>query len=182
MGLDRLVDWLMELADAFRFWEVVQPYERAVAITLGKRVRVMGPGIHWLWPFEIDKVISYNVVMTTDTTGSIDVTTKDGVAIVASCVYRWRVRDVKKLTLDCEDSDDVLLDSTDAQVSRALRKRNWKDIYTNSDEWAAEAQEAIRRRMGRYGMVLEELQVRNMTRTDVLTHHGIDLSVNSNGE
>lgn len=182
MGLDRLVDWLMELADAFRFWEVVQPYERACVITLGKRVRVMGPGIHWLWPFEIDKVVTENVVMTTETTGQIDVTTKDGIAIVASCVYRWHIRDVKKLTLDCEDASDVLQDSTDAQVSKALRKRNWKDIYSNSDEWEAEAQEAIRRRMGRYGMVLEELQIINLAQTQVLTHHGIELSVSSNGE
>ncbi len=182
MGLDRLVDWLMELADAFRFWEVIQPYEKAVVTTLGKWVRVMGPGIHWLWPFEIDKVITENVVMTTDTTGSIDVTTKDGIAIVVSCVYRWHIRDVKKLTLDCEDSDDVLMDSTDAQVYKALCHRTWKEIYSQPDWWVTEAQEAIRRRMGRYGIVLEELQIRNMTATKVLTHHGIDLSLSSNGE
>ncbi len=54
-------------------------------------------------------------------------------------------------------------------------------MYTQTDVWVAEAQEAIRRRMGRYGMVLEELQIRNMTQTQVLTHHGIELSV-GNGE
>ncbi len=178
MGIERLVDWLIELADAFRFWEVVQPYERACVITLGKWVRVMGPGIHWLWPFEIDKIVTENVVMTTETTGQIDVTTQDGIAIVCSCVYRWHIRDVKKLTLDCEDASDVLQDSTDAQVSRALRYRTWKAIYGKPDEWVAEAQEAIRRRMGRYGMVLEELQVLNLTETQVFTHHGIELNVN----
>lgn len=179
MGLDRVVDWLIELADAFRFWTVVQPYERSVVTTLGRWVREIGPGIHWLWPFDIDNQVTENVVMTTDSSGSIDVTTNDGIAVVVSCVYRWHIRDVVKLTMDCEDADDVLLDSTDAQVSRAIRKRSWKEVYSKSDEWALEAQEAIRRRMGRYGMVLEELQVRNMTRTDVLTHHGISLDVSS---
>ena len=181
MGLSRIVDWLIEIADAFRFWEVVQPYEKSVIITLGKWVRVLGPGIHWLWPFDIDKVLSENVVMTTDTTASIDITTKDGVSIVVSCVYRWHIRDVKKLALDCEDSDSVLMDSTDAQVYRACSRRSWKEVYSQPDPWVSEAQQAIRRRMGRYGMVLEELQIRNMTQTRVLTHHGIELSV-GNGE
>ena len=182
MGLSRIVDWLIEIADAFRFWTVIQPYERGVIITLGKWVRVVGPGIHWLFPFDIDKENSENVVMTTDTTGSIDVTTKDGIAIVVSCVYRWHVRDVRKLTLEVEDYTDVLLDSTDAQVYRACSRRDWKEVYSQPDRWVAEAQEAIRRRMGRYGMVLEELQIRNMTATKVITHHGIDISLGNGDE
>ena len=58
---DKLIDFLLNILDLFRFWVVVREGNRAVIYTLGKPTRTVGPqdgirgtGLHPKWPFWIE--------------------------------------------------------------------------------------------------------------------------------
>lgn len=51
--------WLIDLIRDARFWFVVEPWEKAVRVRMGKDAHVVGPGVHFKWPI-LDEVYIIN--------------------------------------------------------------------------------------------------------------------------
>ena len=85
-----------KLGQLFNWWFVVVPWERAVRVRLGKRMSVIGPGIHLQIPF-IDRVYVQNVRQRVSATTSQALTTRDGVTITIQAAFRFKIIDILKL-------------------------------------------------------------------------------------
>lgn len=159
---ERLIDLVLSFGELFRLWTVLQPYERAVVVTLGKRVREIGPGFNVLWPLGIDEVHKANVVPTTENLSLQTLTTKDGATIIIGITVRWKVTDVHKMLLEVEDYESVLLDTCYGYLGTVVAESTWEEL--NSPDFNERAATAMRYRAGRAGIAVLNVQVTDLAK------------------
>jgi regulator of protease activity HflC (stomatin/prohibitin superfamily) len=157
---ERLIDLLINFAELGKLWTVLQPFERGVVVTLGKRVRDIGPGFNFLWPLGIDEVHKINVVPTTENLSLQTLTTSDGCTIVIGMTVRWKVSDVRKILLEVEDYEGVVLDTCYGQLGAVVAESTWQEL--NGPSFVEHAASAMRYRAGRAG-----INILNINLTDL---------------
>ena len=166
--MDVLWQFLGEFIGRFQCFTIVNQYEAGVLLRYGKYVRTVAPGLVWQWPI-VDTVLTDNVVPTTTNLDTQILTTSDGKTVLIGAVLRWRIEDVKKVLLELEDPDDVLFDTAYGMIAEAAQTTTYDDL--ESDEFRSNVREGIRRRMGKYGVHVEEVFLTDiaMTRSFHLT-------------
>ena len=73
---------------------VVRDYEQGLLYSSGRFVRLLGPGGHWLLPFQTAKIV--DVRERVETVPNQEVLTKDRVAIKVSVLLRYKVSDAAR--------------------------------------------------------------------------------------
>lgn len=59
--LDRLIDLLVEFVELFQCFVYIDEFEEAVVLRAGRYNRTIGPGFHWIIPFNIEDLIDVNI-------------------------------------------------------------------------------------------------------------------------
>lgn len=160
---DKLVDLVVQFLDLFKFWEVLDAYQRGVILRLGKFNREVGPGIHWLIPLGIDRVVEINVVTRTHDLRQSIITLKDGSTVCVSVVVRFNIRDAKKAILEVDGLEDVIKDSVFGNVSAYARSCTWEEL--NSPTLEENLTKACRKQAFRYGVEVESVVFSDLCRT-----------------
>lgn len=87
---------LMALKSALTWWIVVAPWEQAIRVRLGKRVRLLGAGVHLRIPgadlFYVQSTRARVSVLPSQT-----LTTSDGKALTIAVTVRYRIDDLLRL-------------------------------------------------------------------------------------
>lgn len=160
---DKLVDLLVSFGRMFMFWTVLPAYCSGVILRFGVFHRLAGPGFHWKWPFEIETVLSTNVVPETMMVGPQSLTTKDEVPLVISTVVTFSVSDAKVFLLDIEGANQVIEDATYGIVAHMILEHTWAELL-NMDI-ANELTKTVRRQAKRYGVDIKQVQLADFTRS-----------------
>lgn len=155
---DRLVDFVVQFADLFRFWVVLNPYEQGVLLRLGRFVRVVEPGLHFIWPFHVDHLIYQSVVPTTHSLGNESITSKDGKGVGFHAIITYKIHDIEKAMLEVSDTDHAVRDACAGEIGRVLRDHDWRDII-GSAEILDKLTAACRKRGFRYGIEIMSVQL-----------------------
>ena len=158
---DRLIDILLQFVDLFRFFIVVDEFEKAVVLRLGKFHKTLEPGFHFLLPFNIDNAIVDNVVPRTVNLGAQGLTTKDGKTITLSAVVTAQIRDIRKATLEVERVNDALVDSCYATIGDLVVAHDWDTVRTQ--EFSETITKACRRQAFKYGIEILRVQLSDLT-------------------
>lgn len=108
LGIDRLLDILIECFWWFIPFTVINHYEQAVVLQFGKFSRLLHPGFHFIIPFGIEEVITENIKPDGYDAAPITIVLRDGTSVSVSFVIIWEVTDVKQLVLEVEDKPTVL--------------------------------------------------------------------------
>jgi len=167
--IDKLLDAFLNALELFRCWVVVDEFERGVLLRFGRFVKELGPGPHWCWPLNVDRVIVDNVVIRTHTLGVQSLTTKDNKSVAVNAVVSASIRDIRKATLEVESMDDALVDSCCAAIGAHVDATDWADLR---GEPASEALlKVCRKRAWRYGIEIHLVQFRDMTLCKTLRLH-----------
>jgi regulator of protease activity HflC (stomatin/prohibitin superfamily) len=153
--LDRLVDLLLQFVDLFKFWQVVDQYERGVVLRFGKFQRELEPGIHLLLPFNIDNALLDNVVTRTYMTRTLTLTLGDNTNVTCGVLVRYNIRDIRKALLEVERIDDVIHDCVFGNVSSMIRSVTWESLP--SPEFGETLSKSCRRQAFRYGVEIESV-------------------------
>jgi len=164
--LDRLFDFLADFMDLFVFWVVLDEYEEGVVLRLGKYKKSLGKGLHLILPCNIDNVLVDNVVPTTDEIGEHSLVTADGKAVLIDGIVRWRIEDIRKILLEVEDSDDVLIDSTSGVLSQLVSEYEYEDL--RSKEFKSELMRTARRIARKSGVEILDIQITDLAQPIVL--------------
>ena len=154
---DKLVDLIVQFIHLFFFTFITMSYQRGVVLRWGKLQRVVGPGRHWIWPFNIEHYMFVNVVPETMTVGPQSLTTKDNKSVVLSTVVTFQIEDVQKFLLDVEGGHQVIEDSTYGMVADFVMKRTWAELCA-LESLGNELSKAVRRRAKTYGVDILAVQ------------------------
>ena len=85
-------EWLISIINEFKFWIIVEPWERAVRTRRGKHASLLDCGIHWRIPI-IDQVFIKNDRLRTYAFPSQTIATKDGAVVTCAGIVGFRVTD-----------------------------------------------------------------------------------------
>src|SRR5688572_33513292 len=102
MGIEKLVDLLVQFIGIFKCWEVVTEFQEAVVLRLGKFHKTVGPGLHWRLPLYIDDYIIDDTSWQTYSCVALTITNVEGVTIHLDAMIKWRIKDIKKFTLEID--------------------------------------------------------------------------------
>ena len=165
--LDKLVQFLIDTLDLFRFWVVVQQYQEAALLRFGKFKRKLGPGLHWQFPFGVDHAPACSIVLEALSTDPQSLTTKDDVGVVLSAVVTFRTSDIELRILEVEDAISALSLASSASISRYATSHTWQELLVMAGDTATDNPIAIdlRRRAKRYGIQVHNLQLRDFTKS-----------------
>lgn len=84
--------WLMGVFREFRIWVVILPWERAIRVRLGNRIKMWEPGWHIKLPF-LDEIQVLNTRLRLANSGTQTLTTADGETLTVSLVVGFRITD-----------------------------------------------------------------------------------------
>jgi len=141
---DRLIDVLVEFIGLFQIWFYIDQYEEGVVLRCGKFNRVVKPGWRWIVPFGFEEVLVDNVVPTTTALGVQSLHTKDDKHINIECVLLWKITDIKKVLLEVEDADDVLVDISTGCIAEMVTSHDWD--YIRSPDFVKELKKLIQKK------------------------------------
>jgi regulator of protease activity HflC (stomatin/prohibitin superfamily) len=125
MGLERLIQWLIDFLTESLPGFIVKEYQEAIVLRWGKFYKHVGKGYHWKIP-HVDEVIPQHTVLTTMNLPSQSLVTKDGTNVVVKAVVKYKIFDVKTFTLEVYDSVDAISDVAQGVVKNAIMTSNWE--------------------------------------------------------
>lgn len=140
---DKLVDIFLEFIHLFKFWRVIPVNKMGVKIHWGKNPKVMAPGFHFVWPFEIDNVKTCIVRPEWVSTHAIHITTKDMKTICVAPAIKYFITDPMAWLYGENDAPTNLHDSarlstsdilTDCDWSECMEKKTWTKIKNKLKE------------------------------------------------
>lgn len=112
----------------FKFWVVLDAYERGVVLRLGKHTRTIGPGLHWVWPF-VHVVWTDNIVPA-PAEFTISVVCADGVSAIGTGLVRWSIADIERLILGVEGRETLALNAARAAACAIAAETPWAELRT----------------------------------------------------
>lgn len=171
--LDRLIDFLIECLGLFKFWEVVDEYQKGVCLSLGRpravwwnlhRDPILEPGFHWKWPFHVERVMFETVAINSNTFLDQTLVTTDGQQITVKATCLWTVRDVRKLLIDVDSAEKTVYDAVVCAMADMIRASTWTDMC--NPEWHVKLYKECRKQAFLYGVELIKLTLVDMVKTD----------------
>jgi len=137
LGINKLIDLLVEFFWWFVPCTVIDHFERAVVLRFGRFNRVLEPGFHWMWPLGIEEVLSENIKPDGSYTVSQAITLKDGTSLALTLIFIWEITDIQKLLLEIEDKETVLTWAL-GHVEDFIHRLDWSELI-ELRAWAAES-------------------------------------------
>jgi regulator of protease activity HflC (stomatin/prohibitin superfamily) len=103
-----MIEWLVPAAvfaavSVFTSLRVLREYERGVVFRLGRLVGAKGPGLIFLVPLGVERMVKVPLRMVALDVPPQDVITRDNVSIKVNAVVYFRVRDPVKATIIIQD-------------------------------------------------------------------------------
>lgn len=155
--IDKLIEFLISVLDLFKFWIVVEQYERGVVLRLGEFQREIGPGLHWAIPFGVDKTLHDNVVPRTLRLEPQSLMTNDGFTVTVTGVITARIANIQKALLEVEGVDHALVDCCTAAIAERVTSSNRGELHT--EPFREKLMKECRKQGWRYGIEIERAQL-----------------------
>lgn len=163
---DRLIEWVIDFVDLFRFWEVIQPYQQATVTTLGKWTRVITPGPHLIWPFGVDYVVVDNVKPMVTRCGVQTLTTSDNKRVSLHAVISWHITNIERSVMNVEDLDRSLIDCVAGYVGESVLDNTWD--YVRSPEFRSTLRTFVQTQGREWGVRVSRVQLRDCATSSAL--------------
>ena len=141
---------------------VIDQYEMAVCLRLGKHQRTLKPGFHFKIPF-VDSIMTQSVVTDTYNLQPQALTTLDNKEIVVSAVVRYTISDVKTFLLEVSDEDSVIPDICLGAIRSILTSKTWEECQDKKIDTPITAQ--VRQEIAKYGVTVEKVRLIDMTKS-----------------
>lgn len=105
--MNTLWQLLTQIRRVFEWWVVVQPWEQALRVRLGKHVRRLGSGCHLRVPFA-DVIYRQSVRMRWCDLSTQTITTADGKAVTLSAALGYQIADIERLYQSLHHAEGTL--------------------------------------------------------------------------
>lgn len=151
--LSQLLDAMKRVVEGARPWVVVAPWERALRVRAGKRVRVLREGFHLKIPF-IDRVIVVETRARINETGRQTITRSKGEEVTFSGTVEFFVDDIEAMFQSINRPSDYVQNAARNCMAVAVRKAESLDI----EELSKVATGLLRPQLDGKGLSVKEIR------------------------
>lgn len=130
-----MFNWLSSILEnaikPFKWWIVVAPWERALVVRLGKKAKVLNPGIHLRIPF-LDRIFVQSIRLRSITASNISTTSKDGKSIVISIGASFSIENIEKLFDSLSTPETTIINQLSNSIVEYIGQNLFKDLSINN--------------------------------------------------
>ena len=115
-------EWLQAIFDffgRFRIFYIVMPWEQALRVRLGSRVKLTGPGFHWKLPF-VDRVFTQNVRLHVVSSCSQTLEDKNGKSIALVACIGFSIRNLLLVYKSVQYLDEALYSWASSEIAEHI--------------------------------------------------------------
>lgn len=150
---------------------IVQQGQRGVILKFGKKSEVTGPGLHWRWPFPVERVEKINVEQVStlwigrrnDKSAGTDtgyVLTEDENIIVVEFSVQYKIKDANDYVFNVRDPVATVLQATESAVREVAGKSPLDFVMTDGQlEVADKTRVLLQEILDRYKTGIQIVQV-----------------------
>jgi membrane protease subunit HflK len=161
MGIEKLIDLIIQFLEFFRFCTIIDCYERGVRLRFGKFVGELEPGLHWQWPFNVDNILNESVVTKVYNPPTQAIITGDGKTVIIGIIVAHSIRSIKKALLEVSDVHDAVRDACIATVAEMVKHSSADEIV--SEGFSNRLTIECRKRGWRFGVEIESVRICELT-------------------
>lgn len=126
MGLEAVLNWIFEkIHDVLPFF-VVQEYEEAALLRLGKFKQIYKKGIRFKIPLA-DSILKQNITTTTLSLPAQSVVTNDDKSLVVKGIVKYKVVDTQTFLMEVYDAVDAISDVSQGIIKEVLTSKSWEE-------------------------------------------------------
>lgn len=165
-ALTKIFDTVLGALNLFRFWIVLNEYERGIILRLGKFHKDVGPGFHLRIPFMVDELKFVNTRL--KTTNSWDMTFPlNGQSITMSFVAMIEVRDTKKVILNLDNWTTVAYALIKVALSQEVNRLLEEDptSYLKTNKFTSKVANEVKYKLKEKGIHLSEFSFQEIAKT-----------------
>ena len=155
--LDKLVEFLTKFSYQMMPWVIIEQWNGAVQLRLGKFIKVLYPGIHFKIPL-FDSIIECPVITQSVNLPSQTLTTLDEQGIVLKSIIRYRVSNIQTYLLSVMHANDVLIDTTQGIIRDVVERTTWNNLVDVNETITNEVKEYV----VRWGIEVEAVTITDL--------------------
>lgn len=163
MGLEKILDFILEFINDFLPFFIVKEWQKSVVLRFGKVHRVKEKGLYLKWPF-IETPFTHVVVTTTIETPVQSVVTSDGFEVTTKAIIKYNISDVVAHTTQIFDAADALIDFTQGHIMNEINTHSYeecRDTLTLSNTITKK----VRNEVKKYGVYVDQITLTNFIKT-----------------
>ncbi len=141
--------------------KVLQEWERAVVLRLGKFQAVRGPGIIFVIPL-IEKIHRINTRLVTVDVPPQDIITKDNVTMSVNAVVFFRVLSPKEAVVNVEDFHSATHQKAQTVLRNVLGQSELDELLTGRDLINAKLQSILDAETDQWGIKVDAVEIKHM--------------------
>jgi hypothetical protein len=128
--LDKLIDILLRVGEQIFPFVIIDSYEGAIHMRLGKKVKELPVGLHFipLKTIYVDRVISTHIKVDTFSVSNVNVTTTDNKTVSVGGIIEYLIFDVTKNLIECNDAMTNAKDITRGIIADYLSDCTWEEV------------------------------------------------------
>jgi regulator of protease activity HflC (stomatin/prohibitin superfamily) len=154
---DKLILVIQQFGNSLLPFFVVDMWEKALVLRLGKFKDIKEPGFHWKIPF-VDSVWQQTVVTQSIHLQPQSITSLDYKNIVVRAIVRYDIKDCFLFLTKLAHPTDVLIDTTGAMIREIIEERNWEDLV----DVEIELTEKIGLKVSEWGINIEKVTLTDL--------------------
>jgi regulator of protease activity HflC (stomatin/prohibitin superfamily) len=159
--LDKLIDFVIQFIDLFRFWCVLPPEQQGFVRRFGVPRRDLNPGLNFLLPFNIETYTRVDVRQWSDVLPPQSLRTKDGVDVVVRLMVAYQVANPRTFVLEVFDATNNIQDLAMGTLGSAVTRARAADVF--SGVVLEKVRDRIIRAAAKWGIEVLKVQLTDAT-------------------
>jgi regulator of protease activity HflC (stomatin/prohibitin superfamily) len=144
---------------------IVNEYEQAVVLRLGRYAGIRNAGLKWIIPF-VDRMIVIDMRVTAEQVPPQDVITRDNVSVKVNAVIYFRVLQAEKAFLQVTDFLFATSQFAQTTLRSVLGQVDMDDLLSQRDKINRQLQEIIDRHTEPWGVKVTAVEVKQVDLPD----------------
>lgn len=159
--LDKLIDFIIQFIDLFRFWCVLPPEQQGFIRRFGVPTRDLKPGLNFLLPFNIETYTRVDIRQWSDVLPPQSLRTKDGVDVVVRLMVAYQVADPRTFVLEVFDATNNIQDLAMGTLGSAVTRARSADVFSGAV--LEKVRDRIIRAAAKWGIEVLKVQLTDAT-------------------
>jgi regulator of protease activity HflC (stomatin/prohibitin superfamily) len=141
---------------------IAQEYERGVLFRLGRYVGLRGPGLYWIIPLAIERVVTVDIRTRTVSAEQQETITRDSVTVKLNAVLWYRVVDPAKSVIAVREAGSAVYQLALTGLRNTIGKHDLDEVLQEREKINELLQQGIGSASTAWGLEVERFEMKDV--------------------
>jgi len=141
---------------------IAQEFERGVVFRLGRYVGLRGPGLFWIVPLGIERVVTVDIRTRTVSAEQQETITRDSVTVKLNAVLWYRVVEASKSVIAVKDANGAVYQLALTGLRNIIGKHDLDEVLQERDKINELLRQGIASSTSAWGLEVERFEMKDV--------------------